>query len=121
LLIKRRKELERVHRPTLFIGDTEDRTHPSLVTGETNLTLLDRTDRAVDTMISAGRPPEGVPSASKPLDRGVKLEDVLAWLDETKLQNDASLGYVLRRVARDGTPDQLALLMGTLRERIRRQ
>jgi ADP-ribosylglycohydrolase len=121
LLIKRRKELERVHRQTLSIGDTEDRTHRSLVTGETNLTLLDRTDRAADTMISANRPREDVPAALKPLDRGVKLEDVLAWLDESKLQNDASLGYVLRRVARDGTPDQLALLVGTLRERIRRQ
>jgi hypothetical protein len=54
-----------------------------------------------------------------PIDRGVKLEDVLAWLDDERLVSDASVGYVLRRVARDGTPEQLLLLVGSLRERLR--
>jgi hypothetical protein len=33
--------------------------------------------------------------------------------------DDASLGYALRRVARDGTPEQLLMFVGALRERLR--
>jgi hypothetical protein len=63
--------------------------------------------------------PGGKEQPPPPIDRGVKLEVVLAWLDDERLQSDESVGYVLRRVARDGTPEQLLLLIGTLRERLR--
>jgi len=63
--------------------------------------------------------PEEDDQPPTPIDRGVKLEVVLAWLDDERLQSDESVGYVLRRVARDGTPEQLMLLIGSLRERLR--
>lgn len=60
------------------------------------------------------------PSAeSRPLNRGVNLDDVLDWLASGRLNDDKALGYVLRRVARDGTPEQMLLLVGALRELLR--
>jgi ADP-ribosylglycohydrolase len=69
-----------------------------------------------------GQPPRnrrnGEPD-SLPLDRGVSIDEVLRWLDSGRLSEDKAIGYVLRRVARDGSPEQMLLLVGALRERLR--
>lgn len=54
-----------------------------------------------------------------PLDRGVNIETVLSWLTEKGL-DDQSVGYAVRRVARDGNPEQLIMFMGILREWLRK-
>jgi ADP-ribosylglycohydrolase len=53
------------------------------------------------------------------LDRGVDLDQVLSWIRERGLDEDSAIGYAIRRVARDGTPEQLAMLVGLLRAELR--
>ena len=53
-----------------------------------------------------------------PLDRGVDLAGALKHAREW-ITDDARLGYTVRRVARDGTPEDLAALVEELRDDLR--
>lgn len=127
LLIKSRKELREIHPRALPVSNTLDRdpAHRDLHEVE-ELKLLD----AVETAAVSGepertRPAQGDRGVHRPLpptklDRGVELQAVLDWLSHQGYDSNEAIGYVVRRVARDGTPDQLAMLMGMLREQLRR-
>ncbi len=58
-------------------------------------------------------------SAPKPLDRGVKVDDAIQYAKD-QIDDDKSLGYTVRRVARDGTIADLAALVTAIREDLRR-
>lgn len=58
-------------------------------------------------------------SAPKPLDRGVKVDDAIHYARD-QIDDDKSLGYTVRRVARDGTIADLAALVTAIREDLRR-
>ena len=58
-------------------------------------------------------------SAPKPLDRGVKVDDAIQYARD-QIDDDKSLGYTVRRVARDGTIADLAALVTAIREDLRR-
>lgn len=60
------------------------------------------------------------PVEIRPSDRGINLDEVLGWLGEIdRLDEDKYLGYVIRRATRDGTPEQMVLLLGAFRDRLR--
>jgi ADP-ribosylglycohydrolase len=118
VLAKRRDDLPEVPDPTPPMGKNgsrEDaRASRSKVRAAVQPTLLGDRD---------SRPSDDEPREAEievlPLDRGVKLDEVLKWLESGRLSDDKALGYVLRRVARDGSPEQMLLLVGALRERLR--
>ena len=58
-------------------------------------------------------------SAPKPLDRGVKVDDAISYA-RGQIGDDNSLGYTVRRVARDGSIADLAALVTALRDDLRR-
>jgi hypothetical protein len=55
-------------------------------------------------------------------DRGTALEldTILSWLQQRGYKDDA-VGYAVRRVITEGSPEQLIALVSTLRERLRQQ
>ena len=55
----------------------------------------------------------------KPLDRGVKVDDAIEYA-KGKIADDKAIGYTVRRVARDGTYADLAVLVAALRDDLRR-
>lgn len=57
--------------------------------------------------------------AALPRDRGVDVGAALNYAKEW-IADDARLGYTVRRVARDGTPEDLAALIAALRDDLRR-
>jgi hypothetical protein len=119
VLVKRRRELRRIHPGIVASVDTREETPELFEAGDATLTLLGSAE-AERPRSKSDRQPQPGSVSPKPLDRGVKIEDVLAWLNDSAIEDDSALGYAIRRVARDGTPDQLALLVGTLRARLRR-
>jgi hypothetical protein len=126
LLVKRRRDLQTIPRSDATVRKTGRAGGDPRSGGESNMTLLEHNENK--TPVSDRHPHDrngerqqsSVSPNPKPLDRGVELGVVLDWLSDGRIVDDSSLGYVVRRVARDGTPDQLAILMGTLRERLRR-
>jgi hypothetical protein len=48
----------------------------------------------------------------------LQLETILSWLEQRHYEDDA-IGYAVRRVMAEGTPEQLIALVATLRERLR--
>lgn len=79
-----------------------------------------RVGRLTDRARPEKQSPELFPAERRhPLDRGVELEAVLRYLEEKKA-DDQAIGYAVRRVARDGTREQLISLVAELRGRLRR-
>lgn len=58
-------------------------------------------------------------SELKPLDRGVKIDDAIEYA-RGKIADDKAIGYAVRRVARDGSYADLAVLVAALRDDLRR-
>ncbi|WP_419837835.1 ADP-ribosylglycohydrolase family protein [Candidatus Poriferisodalis sp.] len=58
-------------------------------------------------------------SPPKPLDRGLCVDDAIDHARKN-IAEDEALGYTVRRVARDGTADDLAALVTALRDDLRR-
>jgi ADP-ribosylglycohydrolase len=120
LLAKRRSVLPKVHDAPARMRNNdvrdEGRANRSKVSTAVQPSLMgdDYTSRD-----SEGATEPNIEQVGLPLDRGVILEEVLRWLDSGRITDDQALGYALRRVARDGSPDQLLLLIGALRERLR--
>lgn len=124
LLMKRRLELRTIHHPQLQSGQDDgregDRTDCSSAVSSappataTDQRLLESSSEPRDAAFQRADD-----RARYPVDRGVDLDRVLGWL-ETQRYNDAAVGYALRRVARDGTVEQLVALTSTLRTRLRR-
>jgi ADP-ribosylglycohydrolase len=117
LLVKRRDSLPEVHDPGLIMRQDGSRYERhgarATVSTTTQPTLIADDAPAADTGQSRS-------TEVRPLDRGINLDEVLGWLSEGgKLDEDDRLGYVVRRVARDGTPEQMVLLLGALRDRLR--
>jgi ADP-ribosylglycohydrolase len=120
ILIKRRRSLTKVRHIHERVRETV--TDPITSSGN-DMTLLQ--SQEVETRIDgkSPNPSDGLlehPPPAAGIDRGVELQAVLRWLQQQGIEHNDAVGYAVRRVARDGTPDQLALLVGTLREELRR-
>jgi len=56
---------------------------------------------------------------AKPLDRGIRVDDAVKYA-RAEITDDTALGYTVRRVARDGTIEDLEALVTALRDDLRR-
>lgn len=81
-----------------------------------------RVGRLIDRARPEKQPHETLTAEQRqphPLDRGVALEAVLRYVEERQV-DDQAIGYAVRRVARDGTREQLISFVAELRDRLRR-
>lgn len=76
---------------------------------------------AVDQLfdVSAGVDASTKSRGRRPLDRGIELDRVFQYLEDHSY-DDAALAYSLRRIACDGTRDQMVALVVAIRDRLRR-
>jgi len=107
LLIKRRSTLPEldprnaIHHPRAQSDETDGRQRESQPRRQEGMSIT-TADRRLEV----------------PLDRGVDLGTALDWV-ETRIEEDQALGYTLRRIARDGSVDQLIAFVAALRQRLR--
>ena len=120
LLVKRRKVLARVHDSTSPVMENSTRNGPSRL--RRPMSVAQPTLAGIEATPEERRHTEaghdGI-GGTLPLDRGVNLDDVLRWLEAEGVDKNEAVGYVLRRVARDGSAEQLSVLIGILRGRLR--
>jgi hypothetical protein len=114
MLIKGRGELPLIHQSLLPVRE-DPPGHPA--SGISQMRLLPVEDAQRNSEAHGG--PRGEPARPAPLDRGVDLDTVMKWLESEGMGDDRAVGYAIRRVARDGSPEQLVLLLGLLRDRLR--
>ncbi len=116
LLVKRRRVLNPVD------GQHPKRSGPQVMraTGANtkHQSRSPRRPRGEATSADSQEPSSSQDPKPLPIDRGVELETAIGWLGENEL-SDKAIGYAIRRVARDGSPEQLLMLIGILRERLR--
>jgi ADP-ribosylglycohydrolase len=114
MLIKGRDELPQIHQSLLPVRE-DPPVHPA--PGISQMRLLPAEDAKRNPEAHRGQ--RGEPARPAPRDRGVDLETVMRWLESEGIGDDRAVGYAIRRVARDGSPEQLVLLIGMLRDRLR--
>ena len=102
LIIKRRPELRQVKK-------------------ETNLESLPRTTSGPGPPAAArsNKRQSTTTTSSAPLDRGVDIDGAVRYAKEN-IAEDNTLGYTVRRVARDGNLGELIALVSALRDDLRR-
>lgn len=124
LLIKRRNQLPVVHHPARTISDTGVTPQRRNLEGSVSVlarssTAEDRSEtaRPTQTRTIEHRRPDARSEArpARPLD----LDRVIAYLRREEL-SDQAIGYAVRRVAREGTPEQVAAFLAVLLDLIRR-
>lgn len=129
LFIKSRQVIPEIHPEST--SERETRRHGTPGSGGTLVTGAATTAQLFDTSetnLPSGAQPNTAPSGSDVGDaehpqygthpRQLELARVFAWLEEQGFQNEA-LGYALRRVARDGSTEQIASFLAILLERLR--
>jgi hypothetical protein len=125
LLIKRRAELPPVHSLLSHMSDTETATRRARE--DPTLSVLDQSPgadaRPLVHSSGSGRT-EPSRSARRPQSDERPTQDldigrVVAYIAEHRA-DDVAIGYAVRRVSRDGTPEQIAVFLGALIELMRR-
>jgi ADP-ribosylglycohydrolase len=113
MLMKGRSSLRKI--PQFLLPVREDASVPATsATSQMRLLPAEDADSGTDAQahLDESRRPF-------PRDRGVDLDRVMGWLETEGLGDDRAVGYAIRRVARDGTPEQLIMLIGIIRGRLR--
>lgn len=120
ILIKRRDELPTIHRPDRLSDDNENRqprgrearsvppASDARAEGRSAGTATSRRPAADRSMATTGR--------GRPLD----LRRVIEFV-EREQRSDASIGYAVRRVANEGSPEQVAAFLSVLLDLLRQQ
>jgi hypothetical protein len=127
LLIKRRKTLAVLDAPLIDHVSVPQRALPGLddVPAAGQLRDLLHKEREGGPSHSAtkyrGRPangPAGLPQFDQGAGHALDIDRVIAYLEREHMANDA-LGYSLRRVAQDATPERAAAFLAFVLERLR--
>ncbi|HSH60419.1 MAG TPA: ADP-ribosylglycohydrolase family protein [Acidimicrobiales bacterium] len=126
LLIKRRGQLFTIPHLRQGIGDTDNATSRRRTSEARSVSVLDRTPHT-DERSEPVREPEPTGASRRTAHtsresqsgRPLDLDRVIAYLHREQL-SDHAIGYAVRRVAREGTPEQVAAFLAVLLDLTRR-